>query len=183
MNANAKTQAGQARSAEQSSSQPTAPAQMFVLDTTCRPGDNAKRTHDMPINGQVRPITFEYGKPLPLPREVALKFLEHAEFLHTDVEGNVLPFQRRPKQPEDLGAGETLVLKEDETIARFDELSTIALQNRVIAKNGGEKFAASSDRGSMIAFLSALKPKQPQMTKAKPVDGAPDLVDLEDEAA
>lgn len=176
-------QKGDYKAQAQIDSKPTAPAQMYVLDTTCRPGDNAKRTHDMPINGQVRPITFEYGKPLALPEVLARKFLEYDAFLHTNAEGDVLPYQRRPKQPEDLGAGEALVLKDDETIARFDELSTIALQNRVIAKNGGEKFAASSDRGAMIAFLAALKPKPPQVAKAKPVDGWPDLVDLEEEAA
>lgn len=155
----------------------TKPAPMYVLDTTCRPGPTGSRTHDMVVGGLLKPFTFEYGKPLGMPREVALKFLKHEPFKHTNADGDVIPYQRAPKQPEDLGAGEALTVNADETVARFDELSTIALQNRSIATFGGEKYATSADRDAMVAFLVAAKPKLPDIVQRKTVDREDDLLD------
>lgn len=130
---------------------------LLVLDTTAT-AVSGPRTHELIIEGTVKPFTFEFGKPLPLPRAVALKFLNAADsFKPVDDKGNVIPFRATPKQPDQLGAGETLTLSDDETIARYDELSTPALQARVLAMPGGEQFAETPARSEMIRFIVAAK--------------------------
>lgn len=155
--------------------------QMYVLDTTARPGVN--RTHELVVRGIERPYTFEYGKPLLLSRTEAVRFLEHDAFKYTDADGNVLnDYQPTPKQPENVQAGEIFALKENETIARFDELSTAAMQHRCLTKHGGDRFESSNDRSAMISFLMAAKPKMSKPVSAKP-RADDDLVEIDEEAA
>jgi len=87
---------------------------VHVLDTTAQPDSvdsegktrSGKRSHQMPVDGAVRTFEFEHGKPLAMPRAVALKFLKHyPAFQLTDADGNPKAFLRPPKQPHELQAG------------------------------------------------------------------------------
>lgn len=154
--------------------------QMYVLDTTARPG--ISRVHELMVKGIERPYTFEYGKPTLLSRTEAVRFLEIDAFKHTDAEGNVLDDYRPvPKQPENVQAGEVFALEDDQTIARFDELLTDTLQHRCIVKHGGDRFAESKDRARMIKFLMDAKPKR--IKPVARVDADDYLVELLDEEA
>jgi hypothetical protein len=152
-----------------------APKMLHVVDTTAQPGQ-PPRVHEMPVAGIATPFSFEHGKPLPMPHAVALRFLRHETFVLTDADGKPLPFQRRPKQPEELQAGEQLKLADDEVVARYEELSTIALQTRVLELPGSEHFAAERpDRKAMIAFLQNAKAE----AKARTASSEPDIGDGE----
>lgn len=168
---------------------PAAPAVYYVLDTTAVPDtqDSAgktvtgTRTHEMLVDGIVKSFKFEHGKPLLLPREVALKFLNIEAFKCVDAEGNPKPFRRPPRQPHELGAGEQFKLGDDETVARYDELSTPALQHRVVAMPGGERFVANPSRTDMIAFIVAARQVAAKQNLAKAPDvGRDEFVPLPD---
>lgn len=132
-----------------------APKKMLVLDTTALPGQ-PPRVHEQIVEGIVKPFTFEAGKPLPLPPAIAIKFLQHDSFWLVNEKGERLPYSRRPKQPEELGAREKFKLADHETIARYDELSTKALFQRVLELPGGEKLAHGEtppERAVLISFI------------------------------
>lgn len=173
-----------------------APKLLHVLDTTAQPptfdANNrviaGPRTHEMPVDGFTKSFVFEHGKPLPLPPEVALKFLKHDAFKLTDEAGNIKPFRRRPKQPDELQAGEALVLKDDETVATYEELSSAALQARVLEMPGGEKFKSNPTRAALIEFIVAAKLTTRKLNTSKEIEVKPDefvptAEDLDDEAA
>lgn len=149
------------------------PATYLVLDTTARP--DIARTHELIIDGIPRPFTFHYGKPLELEVAIAVKFLKHEGFKRVDADGNVIPFKRAPKQPDELQAGETLHIAVDETIARFDELTNNALQHRCLEMPGGEQFARNPLRQAMIDFIVDRK-----RTTAKANTAKPERLDLEE---
>lgn len=128
-------------------------SELYVVDrsATARSGP---RTHELlDASGYARPYTFEPFKPVLLPLAVALKFLASEGFVLTDAHGTEQPFRKAPKRPEDLVAGEKLELKPDETVARYDELSTKALFFRCAVLPGGEVVAQSNDRNAMIRFI------------------------------
>lgn len=162
------------------------PAVFHVLDTTAVPG-GGKRTHEMLVDGVVKTFEFEPGRPLEMDRAVALKFLNIEAFKCVDEKGNLLPFRRPPKQPHELGAGEQFKLADDETVAHFDELSTPALQHRVLAMQGGEQFGQNANRTDMVAFIVAARKAVAKLNLAKAPDiGRDDFVpspDLDEEAA
>lgn len=155
---------------------PIAARTLFVLDTTATP-DVRERSHDMMVDGIVTPFKFEYGKPRELPYAIAVKFLRHSAFLLTDAKGSRLAYQRRPKQPDELGAGEQFKLGEDEVVARYDELSSHALQQRVLEMPDGDRFAENPKRDEMIAFIVAARKAKEAANKAKEPDiGEDDFV-------
>lgn len=139
----------------------------FVLDTTAQPDQYVNnivvpgaRVHDQMVDGRRRSFKFEQGKPVEMPAAIAMKFLRDPAFIRTDAKGVEVDYLRTPKQPDELGAGERMVLKDNETIARIDELSGPALLQRAVALPGGEKFGLSEtkpDRAEMIAFIVAAK--------------------------
>lgn len=155
------------------------PETLFVLDTTAQPDSTdsqgktlpGARHHQMPVDGILKTFIFEHGKPLEMPRAIALKFLKHDGWKLTDKDGNLKTFRRPPKQPHELQAGEQLVVANDETVARYDELSTNALQHRVLEMVGGEKFAGSSpNRDAMIDFIVAAKVAAAKLNTSKKPD-------------
>jgi hypothetical protein len=167
---------------------------LYVLDSTAQPdtiGSDGRpiagvRTHIMLVDGLEKPFSFRHGVPLALPKTVAFQFLRHPEFKLTDAEGNPQPYQRQPKQPGELQAGEKLVLNDDETVARYDELSTPALQQRVLEIPRSEKFASEKpSRPEMIRFIVAHVVKVKETTAAKEPDITDDdfvpVAELEDE--
>lgn len=160
------------------------PPTLYVIDSTAVSGP---RTHSQTIQGIDRNFTFEPGKPLPLPIAVAKKFLRHEAFKLSDAEGNVRQFKRRPKQPEELGAGERINLTAEETVARFDELSTDALQARALELPNSDAFADKPDRFKMIEFLIAAKAAQVKANLDKEPEVAADAftpdADLDEAAA
>lgn len=139
---------------------PPKPAPMRVLDTTAQPAEGnptGKRVHSQLIDGQIKQYEFLPGVGVDMPQAVALKFLKHDAFVLVDADNNPLPYDRTPKQPEELGAGETFKMAENETIARLDELTNSALLKRVLGMLGGEKFAENPDRAAIIAHIIAGK--------------------------
>lgn len=160
------------------------PAVFYVLDTTAVEGN---RIHEQRIDGIIKSFTFSPGKPLELAPAIALKFLKHDAFKACDKDGNLVAYKRPPKQPDELQAGEQIKLAEDETVARYSELSTLALQHRAVQMQGGERFADKPDRKDMIAFIVETKAKFKKANTSKEADVGPnDFVpesDLEEEAA
>lgn len=143
---------------------------LLVLDTTAI---NEPRIHEQTVEGVIKPFTFERGKPLPLPYEIAAKFLKHDAFKLMNDKGEIIAWKRRPKQPDELGAGERIRLSEDETIARFDELSNQALLGRCVELPGGEVFTIGKDRperADMIAFLVKAAKEKRAATTSKDKD-------------
>lgn len=182
------------------SKQPTEPAQpktqpakaapaektMRVLDKTARPGPNGSRTHELIVNGLPQQFTFDYTKTLDLPFAIAQKFLQHDNFVLVDESGNQIVPRRLPKQPHELGAGETLTMADDEVIARLDELNNAALLARAVTLKGGERFVDKPEREALIAFLVEERKKLAKMNKAAPDVGGDDFIpepDLDEEAA
>ena len=110
---------------------PKAPATLFVIDTTAKPG-NKPRDHQQIVDGVIKTYSFWAGKPLELPLAVAIKFLKHEEFKLTNAQGDLLPYHRRPKQPDELEAGEHFKIADDETIAKYGELTNRALFQRAL---------------------------------------------------
>lgn len=151
---------------------PAGPPKMLVLDTTATVA-SGKRVHEQIINGARQSFTFEPNVALELDAAVALKFLRHDAFKLVQ-NGQIVDKQRRPKQPDELEAGEKVVLQEHETIARLDELSTKALFTRAVEMPGGEVFAQSPtppDRNALITFIMKRKAdiKKANLSKKKDV--------------
>lgn len=156
-------------------------APWYVIDTTAQHG--TARIHDQLIDGQPQAFTFERGKPLEMPAAIAIKFLRDPAFVRTDAAGKPQPYKRAPKQPEDLGAGERLVLAEDETIARYDEMSLSALLQRVVELPNGEKFTKQAEKPTsqeLIDFIVQAKKERRAASKATPDVGRDDFVPVED---
>lgn len=174
---------------------PAQPEPWYVVDTTAQPDTiqngvviSGARTHEQFVDGRIKPFVFKAGEPVAMSPATAIKFLRHDAFIRTDKDGNQIEYQRAPKQPEDLGAGERLVLKDNETVARYDELSTVALQQRAAELPGGEQFSGANgkpDRAAMIAFIvqarTALR-KANSSSDARPDEFVPEA-EIEDEAA
>jgi response regulator RpfG family c-di-GMP phosphodiesterase len=164
---------------------PPAPAaaKLFVLDTTAIEG---KRIHEQLVNGHVKQFTFEPYKGTELDAAVAAKFLQHEAFKRVDEAGNEIEYQRPPRQPEQLQAGETLKLAGNETVARFDELTNTSLLKRACALPGGEKFIDTKDRPGLIKFIIDAKAKLAAANKAAPEVSKDEFVpeaDYDEEAA
>lgn len=130
---------------------------MRVLDTTAIAGP--PREHEQILDGQIKAFKFEAGKGLELPEAIAVKFLKHDGFKLVDEDDNVIEYQRAPKQPDELQAGEKLILAGDEIVARLDELTNAALLKRAMAMPGGERFANEPNRAAIIAFMIQTKAK------------------------
>jgi hypothetical protein len=132
---------------------------LYVVDTTALPGQ-PPRVHDMYDGKLLKPFEFKAGAPTRLPFAVAIKFLRISAFKRTDEHGNLLPYSRQPKQPEELGAGEKLEIADNQTVARYTELSTMALVQRALELPGGEVVIATKDRDRMIDFIIEQKKKK-----------------------
>lgn len=161
------------------------PAQMLVLDTSATPSENSptgERMHAQIINGITKIFRFKPGVGTPLDPAVAAKFLRHDAFRLVDADGNELPYERVPKQPNDLQAGEKLVLADNETVARYDELTNAALLQRVLPLPGGEKFSAEApDRKAVIDFIIAAQQKLAAAKRSRVSDvGADEFVPAAD---
>lgn len=159
---------------------------VLVLDTTAVDGP---RTHEQIVKGAVKPFTFKPGEPLDLPVPIAVKFLRHPAFRPVNAKGETIAYERPPRQPEDLGAGERLVLADSETVARYDELGTKALLQRALEMPNGEQFATTDkpDRGELVKFILETKAAQRKANASKEPDVGKDAfvpdAELEDEAA
>jgi|GEM_PF-3368173 len=152
----------------------------YVLDTTAS-DVSGPRHHQMIVEGITKTFTFEHGKPLKLTIPIAIKFLKHDAFRRTNAKGDPLPYERRPTQPNELGAGERFVLKIDQTIAYYEELSNIALLQRVLELPLGERFSETEDREGMISFLIETAKRVAAENTAKDPDiGKEDFVPIAD---
>jgi len=151
--------------------EPGLPKKWFVLDTTAKPltGQEQKdrsegfgpRAHEMIIvDGRqsfVKTFTFQPGKAMELPIELAIKFLKNPGFIRADEDGNPLPYHRQPKQPDELGPGEQFKLEDHQTVADYGELTTASLLQRVLELPGGEALRDKRDREDMIDFIKKSK--------------------------
>lgn len=150
-----------------------APAKWFVVDTTAVPSaenPTGKRVHDQLVGGQPKQFAFEPHKGTEMAPEIAAKFLQHDGFKRVDADGNEVAYERPPRQPEQLQAGEQIVIGRDETVARLDELTNQALWRRVMTIPGGEKFAANPNRPAVIAFIVEHKAKVAAANRSKERD-------------
>ena len=151
---------------------------LYVVDTTALPGQ-PPRVHEMYDGKLLKPFKFEAGAPTKLPFAVAIRFLAIDAFKRTDADGNLMPYSRQPKQPDELGAGEKFEIADNQTIARYIELSTMALMQRTLELPGGEAIVETKDRGRMIDFIIGHKKekrvanleKRPKRQIAGPVPG------------
>ena len=125
---------------------------LYVVDTTALPGQ-PPRVHEMYDGKLLKPFEFKAGVPTKLPFAVAIRFLAIDAFKRTDEHGNLMPYSRQPKQPEELGAGEKFEIADNQTIARYIELSTMALMQRTLELPGGEAIVETKDRSRMIDFI------------------------------
>jgi hypothetical protein len=170
---------------ETAPSKPAEPKVYYVLDTSAAP-ENPSRTHEQIIDGGVQTFSFTYGKPTALPLAVATKFLRHDSFKLCDAQGRVVNYRRVPRQPDDLGAGEKFKLGDNETIARYDELTTSAILQRALELPGGERFAAgitAEQRPAVIDFIKDTFAKLRKANQSKEADiGADDFVPEYDES-
>lgn len=173
------------------------PEALYVLDTTAHQltgheqEDRAKgrgaRTHSMIVDGIAKPFKFEPGVALSLPFAIAIKFLKTKGFICTDKDGNRMPYSRQPRQPEEYGAGERFELKDSQTVAAYDELTNMAIYQRVLELPGGEKFRVADEapnRKAMVDFIkkSAIERREANKEKIGPrVVRAPVLDDDSDE--
>jgi hypothetical protein len=132
------------------------PKRCFVLDTTAVNGA-PPRIHEHIIDGKKKSFTFHAEKPLEMSFAEAMKFVKDSAFKLCDEVGNLLEFQRRPKQQEELQAGERIVIGEGQTIANYEELTTVALFRRAVELPGGEQFSVDQkpDRDKLVAFIKS----------------------------
>lgn len=148
----------------------------FVVDPTAI-HDSVPRVHELILDGKKVSFKFEPGKPLEMDIAAAVKF--HSKgFVLTDADGKPLDQSRRPKQPDELEAGEKLVLSADEVVARYDELNMRALLTRVLELPGGEKFAQSEKKPQAAELIDFIKKTRAAMAKAN-VSKTKDLADDE----
>ena len=155
---------------------PRMPDTLFVLDTTAIPGKGT-REHEMLVDGLIKSFKFEPGIPLELPLAVAIKFLRHDAFKRTDKGGDLLPYHRKPKQPDELKAGERFALKDHETIAHYGELTNVALLQRALELPGGEMLPNKGDRQVLIDFITKTEVARRKANAAKQSDlGRDDFV-------
>lgn len=124
----------------------------YVLDTTAIAG-KGERVHQMMVDGLLKNFTFQPGIPTLLPIEVAIKFLKHDAFRLTDKDGTLQAYNRRPKQPDELGAGERFSVPDHQTVANYTELTNAALQQRVLELPGGEGLPDLKNRQMLIDFI------------------------------
>jgi len=152
---------------------------MYVLDTTARPSNYAPdgreisgaRVHEQFIGGQIKPYRFEYGKPLELPRAIAVKFLREPAFQLTDSQGNQIPYDPTPTQPDQAQAGQKFRIDPDKTVARYDELTTESLLRRALELPSGEKFGTGKpSRKALIEFIIETRTEAQIADMAKPED-------------
>lgn len=135
------------------------PALLLVLDTTAT-HESGKRTHELIVEGMKKSFVFEAGVPQALAPAIAFKFLKHDAFWLVDDKGNRQDYRRRPRQPDELQAGEVLTLADNETVARYEELSMPALIQRALELPNSEKFSASNpSRSEMVKFIVEAKTK------------------------
>jgi len=107
------------------------------------------RTHEIVVGGKIVPITFEYGKDTFLPYEQAVKFM-HEGFSVMEPGGS--PMAPPPKTDETI----RFRIREDEVVARYDELTDSAIRQRAVAKIDGEKFLVGElNRSEAIDFLKS----------------------------
>lgn len=139
-----------------------------VTDTTCAP-HFPKRTHDIMYEGRIAQVTFELGKPQPLPLDIAIKFLKDEAFQVIDP-GTGKKYDPTPKQPEAAG-GASFQLAPDEIVAKLDELTQEALYIRVKQFPGTEEFKKGTPKEKLISFLARAKlAQQPSAGAATKVD-------------
>ncbi len=122
--------------------------QLLVRDSSAT-AEAPKREHDVMVNGAIQRVTFEYGKPTPLPYEVAIKFMQDGFTVSNDAGEEM----HRPAKTDETVR---IRINSDEIVANYSELTVNALIMRAALLPGGEKFVAGKDkRDDIVAFLKA----------------------------
>lgn len=141
-------------------------AKMKVQDTTAT-AVSGMRTHDILCDGRVFQYSFKPGEALEMPPAHAWKFVPIDSFIVTDEKDN------RIRQTIPITKGvETGQLKDDECIARYEELTIEALLSRAVPLPGGERMGRQSGKEGLAAFLiAARKTKTPSAPAADTASG------------
>lgn len=151
---------------------------VFVIDTTAVPtSDNPDgvRTHTVEVNGMDKRFVFKPDEPKELPKFVAAKFLKHEGFIRVDEEGNQMPWEDVPKQPDELAAGEKFRLEANQTIARLDELTNEALAHRAALLPRGDVMLNQATRREEVVNFILDAEKKRRVENTRPENDDPDM--------
>lgn len=145
-----------------------------VLDKNAR---EKRRIHETPSRKQ---YALHASEPTPMPKADALVFLRDPAFVVMDPTGRV-----HVSLPASEAAGDRTAkeLEPDQCIARYDELTTEALQARVAARPGGHEIDPTAPRDELVAFLAAAPAKMDERPENR-IRGAgePDTIDRQNSA-
>lgn len=122
---------------------------MYVLDTSAH---DVERVHEQIVRGSIKKIVFPPRRPLPLPPDLAVKFLAKEGFMLTDEDGDPIEWNATPRQPHEMGAGENISLGPAEVIASLDELNNGSLRKRAL-QLGASEAAMTAERDDLIGFI------------------------------
>ena len=138
---------------------------LFVLDTTCKPGET--RQHSQLVDGIITPFDFIHGKKTEIDTAVAMKFLKTKEFIVTDHDGKRV--EQTPEQP-DEHARKPFILTDRQVVADLNELTDEALWKRASQLIGGEKLSKDAGRGRFVDFLETYR-RNDRLSRARSEDG------------
>jgi hypothetical protein len=124
---------------------------------------NGIRYHE-PVVGQV--VGLSAKEWTSVPENIARKFLVDPAFEVLNEDGQ--PVASMPDQAKERGQAGNVRLKNDEVIARLDELNRDALMARAARIPGGEKFNRNTKRETLIDWLK---------NQDKPARAGDDLAD------
>ena len=132
---------------------------VHVLDTTARitaKNPTGARIHEIEVKGQLQRLTFKPGVPRLMPRIIAAKFLRHEGFVCVDKNGDTIPWEGAPKQPDESQAGQKFTLADNQTVANLSELTNEALELRATVLPGGDDFITSPGvtRLDVVRFIT-----------------------------
>ena len=127
---------------------------------------NVKRQHK--LDG--RYFTFAPGKPTDVPYDIAMnRLVANDTFEVRDQKGNLLEAMR--EEESSVPGSAPVVMKADETIARFEELTFEALKDRA-EKHEGYEAGAHPKKDDLVAYLVAKAAKRVEPASDDDDDGA-----------
>lgn len=123
-----------------------------VIDSSVT-NDHPKRVHEVMVNGVLQRVEFNLGAETLLPYEVAVKFTQDG--FRVFEKDSTVEIKAPPKTDETV----RIRIKDDEVVAKYDELTLSALQLRAASRPGGEKFmAVDAKKAEIVAFLRGVSP-------------------------
>lgn len=136
---------------------------VFVLDTNANANHQIRVHEVLNDDGTTTQYEFNYGKKTEMPLHHGLKFLIDPAFVVADADGNRIdPRPRREQEQENA-----LALDPDQTVAKYEELTTAALFVRCKMLAGSDKIKKNTQKGDLIQFLIEAGAKADGVTPTK----------------